>query len=240
MSEKSNVLKKFKFVPVLWCLMTAVFIATTTYMAYIVFLRHTSQPGLIPPFKMSNEPEIVLALQVTSLLGLILPIPILRKLRIKLPPVIPALWIVFIFCTMFLGEVCGCYHLTHYDKILHAIAAFTIGILGFLVIDLINKPKSVSEMRWPFVAMFAFGFSFTINVFWEIFEFTMDTIFADSNMQRYMVAPGYPFIGRDALLDTMLDIIIAAIGASLAVGVVYVCVKRRPNWLERSQLRRDK
>ena len=238
MIERSNFLKRYKLVPILYCLVSATLFAAICYMAYIVFLRHTSQPGFMPPFKMSNEPEIVLALQVTGLLGLLLPVPILHKLRIKLPSIIPSMWAIFILGTIFLGEVCGFYHISHYDKILHAFAGFTITVLGFLIIDALNKPKSVASMRWPFIATFAFCFSFAINVAWEIFEFTMDTIFADSNMQRYMVAPGYPFIGRDALMDTMMDIITAFVGALAAVLIVYVLIKRRPGWLERSQLKR--
>lgn len=235
---KTNFFQKFKFVHAVYILISAILIAAISYMAYIVILRSTSSPGAMPPFQMSNEPEIVLCLLSVGLAGLLLPVLLVRKLRIKVPAIIPILWAIFIFSTVFLGEVCGFYHIAHYDKVLHALAAFTIAILGFMVIDLFNKPGAVTTMKPFFIATFAFCFSFSINVLWEVYEFIMDSCFADSNMQRFMVAPGYPFIGQDALSDTMRDIVIAVIGALVAVIIVHLYTKHRPNWLKKSQLKR--
>jgi len=231
-------LRRLKLVQALYAFVIVVVVAAICYMANVVILRQTSNPDFMPLFKMSNQPEIVLALQIFGLTGLLLPVPILRKLRIRVPAIIPALWSIFIFSTIFLGEVCGFYHISHYDKILHIFAGFTIAVLGFLVVDLLDKPKSAGSMSRLFVAVFAFCFSLALNVSWEIFEFIMDSCFVDSNMQRYMVAPGYPFIGRDALMDTMMDINVAAIGAILAVVAISIYAKRHRDWLERSQLKR--
>jgi uncharacterized membrane protein YjdF len=61
-------------------------------------------------------------------------------------------------------------------------------------------------MRPRFVALFAFFFAVTVGTLWEIFEFSMDQIFA-TNMQKAM------FGDPSGLTDTMWDMIVNALGA---------------------------
>ena len=63
-----------------------------------------------------------------------------------------------------------------------------------------------------FIAVFAFCFALALGAVWEIYEFTMDSVFG-TNMQKYMLDNGTALIGQAALQDTMKDIIVDAIGA---------------------------
>ena len=61
-----------------------------------------------------------------------------------------------------------------------------------------------------FIAVFAFCFALAMGAVWEIYEFTMDSVFG-TNMQKYMLDNGTALIGQAALQDTMKDIIVDAI-----------------------------
>ena len=56
-----------------------------------------------------------------------------------------------------------------------------------------------------FIAVFAFCFALALGAVWEIYEFTMDSVFG-TNMQKYMLDNGTALIGQAALQDTMKDI----------------------------------
>ena len=69
--------------------------------------------------------------------------------------------------------------------------------------------------------IFAFMFSITVHVFWELFEFICDQIF-NSNMQRWYFDPNMPdTFGRiitertPGIIDTMTDFIANISGAVL-------------------------
>ena len=49
-------------------------------------------------------------------------------------------------------------------------------------------------------------------------------------MQKYMLKDGTPLIGREALNDTMEDIIVDAISALVMTIVGYIYVKKKKFW----------
>ena len=69
-----------------------------------------------------------------------------------------------------------------------------------------------------FVAFFAFCFALACGAVWEIYEYLMDGLL-HMNMQHFAVEDGTPLLGRAALLDTMKDLIVDALGA-LVIAVI--------------------
>jgi uncharacterized membrane protein YjdF len=83
-------------------------------------------------------------------------------------------------------------------------------------------------MKPGFVAIFAFMFAVGIGALWEIFEFSMDSLFG-MDMQKEM--RGDP----SGLTDTMWDLIVDILGALVIsiLGYGYVKTARNESFLER-------
>lgn len=107
--------------------------------------------------------------------------PILLKthLPMQIPHEVQIILIGFMFVTLFLGEVRDYYiRFWWWDILLHGTAGLLLGLLGFIVVYILNENKNVDmSMRPSFLALFAFCFSQAIGALWEMFEFAMDYLF---------------------------------------------------------------
>jgi uncharacterized membrane protein YjdF len=151
-----------------------------------------------------------------------------RRVKIVIPPQFELLAIAFIFASLYLGERRDFYaRFWWWDLLLHSTSGVLLGILGFLLVFILNEsPRVDLHMRPKFVAFFAFCFSVTVGALWEIFEFGMDQIFG-TNMQKPM------FGDPSGLTDTMWDLIVDVLG-TLAVSLYgyYYLRRRTPSTLE--------
>lgn len=150
-----------------------------------------------------------------------------------IPAEIQIFAMIFVFATIFLGEVHDFYErFWWWDIALHATSGILLGLLGFLVVYLMNESEMVDlHMRPSFVALFAFAFAVMLGALWEIFEFAMDEL-AGLTMQKPML--GDP----SGLTDTMWDLIVDAIGAGImsVASLAYMRRARRErtdHWLRR-------
>ena len=64
-----------------------------------------------------------------------------------------------------------------------------------------------------------------VGVLWEIYEFTFDGILG-LNMQKFRLESGEMLIGREALTDTMEDLIVDALGALVMSVVGFFAIRR--------------
>lgn len=127
---------------------------------------------------------------VTSRIGLALPTPMIVAITL------------FIFATIFLGEAFDYYNrFWWWDIALHGGSAIGFGLLGFLFVFTLFEGDRYAAPHWA-LALIAFCVAVTIGALWEIFEFGMDQLFG-MNMQK------------SGLMDTMGDLIVDVIGASL-------------------------
>lgn len=133
-----------------------------------------------------------------------LPAKVGRRYWVYIPPEFEVIAIGFIFTTLFLGEIQGYYErFWWWDVLLHTSSGFLLGLVGFLLIFVLNRSDSIHLTLSPvFIALFAFAFSVSMGVVWEIFEFTMDQLF-DLNMQK------------SGLVDTMWDLIVDTTGSGV-------------------------
>lgn len=151
-----------------------------------------------------------------------------KHLKIEIPPLLLIMYIVFLYCAIFLGEVQGFYYrIPHWDSWLHGFSAVMAGFLGFILVDVINKSNRMGLSLSPvFIALFAFCFAVSIGVMWEIYEYSFDGILG-LNMQKFMLEDGTPLIGRAALNDTMKDILIDCCGSLIASITGYIALIRQ-------------
>ena len=137
-----------------------------------------------------------------------------RRFGVHIPPEFQLLAVVFVFAALFLGEIRSYYvRVWWWDIALHTSSGLLMGILGFLLVYVLNENKRIDiHMRPRFAAVFAFLFAVTVGTLWEIFEFAMDQVIG-TNMQKPML--GDP----SGLTDTMWDMIVNTLGA-LAISAL--------------------
>ncbi len=125
-----------------------------------------------------------------------------RRFSVRIPAQMEFLAVVFVYASLFLGEVHGYYvRYWWWDAVLHTGSGLLLGVLGFLLVHVLNEHESIAiHMKPFFVALFAFVFAVGLGALWEIFEFAMDQLFG-MNMQK------------SGLLDTMWDLIVDTAGA---------------------------
>lgn len=163
---------------------------------------------------------------------LLLPLVFRRKMDVEIPAELHLVAVVFIFASLYLGEIQDFYHrFWWWDMALHASAGLLMGIVGFFLVYLLNESKQVELHMTPiFISLFACLFAVTIGTFWEIFEFAMDQLF-DVNMQKPML--GDP----SGLTDTMWDMIVNAIGAFIISFMGWWYLKQKRSFFVKKWIR---
>lgn len=143
---------------------------------------------------------------VMTIVFSLVPLYLYRKFQIRISSRLRVGIIVFLFSTLFLGEVNHFYDTYHWwDAALHFSAGLGLTIFGFV---LLKEIYAQSELRSTpaMSSFFAFCFTAMASVVWEIYEFLIDLIdFSDGKMQS-------------SNSDTMVDLIVA-LGAAF-----FVCI----------------
>lgn len=151
-----------------------------------------------------------------------------RRLHIDLPDALEIVILCFIFAAEILGEIQE-YYLTvpHWDTALHTLNGFLFAAIGFCMVNLLNKNKSVALSLSPFyMAVMAFCFSMTIGVLWEFFEWGMDLLF-DLDMQKDTVLTAIHTVDLDPgghnipyhMTDITDAVVVYADGTQQAIGL---------------------
>lgn len=134
------------------------------------------------------------------------------RFDIRLPIAFSTAIVLFLFATLFLGEVFDFYErYWWWDVALHGGSAVGFGLVGTLMVLMLFEGDRFAAPPLA-VAALAWCFAVSIGVLWEIFEFAMDQAFG-LNMQK------------SGLIDTMWDLIVDAIGASIGATGGYFYLK---------------
>lgn len=163
--------------------------------------------------------EVAIILCITFL-----PLLLGQRFQVKIPHEFESLAVVFVYMSLFLGEVQGYYaRFWWWDIVLHTGSGFLLGILGFLLVYVLNEKEDIElDLHPKFIAFFAFIFAMGMGSVWEIFEFSMDQLFG-MNMQK------------SGLVDTMWDLIVYGVGALIIsiLGWGFLRTRERDSFLER-------
>jgi hypothetical protein len=121
----------------------------------------------------------------------------------------------FIFLSVFLGSLRNYYEkFPLWDGILHFQSGMLLGVVGFVVVYVLNTgTKTKLTMSPGFVAFFAVCFSLAMSVAWEVFEYAGDSWF------------GYT-MQESGLPDTMGDLIVNGAGAIVVAVLGYLWMKK--------------
>jgi hypothetical protein len=129
---------------------------------------------------------------------------------VRTPHILQAGGAVFLFATIFLGEVASFYErFWWWDLLFHTLAGLAFGLIGYMVLVLTYRKQTV-HLAPLFTSIFAISFSMTVSVLWEILEFAVDQLL-HTNMQP-------------SASDTMWDLIVGFAGAFISAlsGYNYV------------------
>jgi hypothetical protein len=163
--------------------------------------------------------EVAIILCITFL-----PLLLGQRFQVKIPHEFESLAVVFVYMSLFLGEVQGYYaRFWWWDIVLHTGSGFLLGILGFLLVYVPNEKEDIElDLHPKFIAFFAFIFAMGMGSVWEIFEFSMDQLFG-MNMQK------------SGLVDTMWDLIVYGVGALIIsiLGWGFLRTRERDSFLEK-------
>lgn len=184
---------------------------------------------------------LMLAQCILGIIVILLPGIIEKKISIEIPSNMMILYILFIYASTFLGEVRSFYYrVPHFDTLLHTFSGAMIAILGFSIISILNNSDKIPVTLSPaFVACFTFCFALALGGIWEIYEFIADGVLG-TNMQKFALEDGTNLKGRLAVVDTMKDIIVDALGAFVISILGYISLKYQKGWVEKIQITRVK
>lgn len=199
-----------------------------------------------------------------SLILMVLPSIISRKLKIVLPSTLEVIILLFIFAAEILGEINSFYvRVPNWDTMLHTINGFLCAAIGFCLVDMLNRNDRFSFKLSPlYLALAAFCFSMTVGVLWEFYEFGVDQLLG-RDMQKDTVVHAIHSVNLDptnsntvihvrdivdtivvhsdgsqeslglggyldlGIIDTMKDLIVNFIGASVFSVIGYFYVKHK-------------
>lgn len=153
-----------------------------------------------------------------------------RKNSLHLPPLFQVFILLFIFGSMYLGEIRDYYYkFRWWDTMLHSSSAMILALTGYIMVYILNRDKDIDLKLSPFfISLFSFCFAMMIGVLWEILEYTVDSLIG-GNMQkaRGLLPPSGIPDSRLGLIDTMNDLIVDAIGAFVISALGYYYAKKR-------------
>ena len=170
-----------------------------------------------------------------------IPLFVGRKLKWDVPAFLQIIVLLFALSHFVFGEIVGVYGMSLlFDKVLHTISGVIAGIFGFSLVYALNARKEGPRTFSPFfVALFAFCFALAVGYVWELFEFSLDSLFG-TNCQRWMddfkevIIDGEKVMVQNwgqghGLIDTMMDMVVNSIGALSICIVGFIFLKKGKN-----------
>lgn len=115
---------------------------------------------------------------VLTLVLLLMPTIMERRLKIDLPNALEIIIMLFIYAAEIMGEIQAFYTTYRgWDTMLHTMNGFLCAAIGFCLVDMFDRSEKSSLSLSPkYMAIVAFCFSMTVGVLWEFFECAMDQL----------------------------------------------------------------
>ena len=201
---------------------------------YLISVHFTGYSWLSVVSVNANSSELALSL-IQCFLGILalqLPAVIARIAKINLPDALCIFYYIFVLCGTVLGEMFSLYYrIPIWDSLLHFGSGIMCGMLGAILCANFLKKNNCERLMTPTLIVIAvICFSISIGVFWEIYEFAVDSILK-LNMQKYLLENGTALIGRTALIDTMKDLIMCILGTIVAAVSSCISLNQGHGWL---------
>lgn len=222
---------------------TCVLISFIAPIIFLVFkiITTTNEIDLESTERVRSDYVLMLIQCILGIIGMALPGIASKKFKLEIPNNMYYLYIIFLYSAIFLGEIRNFYYdIPYWDVILHAFSGVMIGCIGFSIISLLNDKEIFHLNLTPFfIAFFAFCFAMMLGTVWEIYEYSSDTVLK-TNMQKYKLENGSELVGREALKDTMDDLIVDGMGAFVISSIGYISLKKQTGWIKNFLIKKKK
>ncbi|EAC6873217.1 hypothetical protein IIE63_002763 [Listeria monocytogenes] len=224
-----------------WAQILAIFVLVTLVvsMVYATVNLITAPSGNVPEGQQTKGDYSLMLMQcVLGVVVLFLPSIISKKMKFVIPNAMYIVFIVFLYCAIYLGEVRSFYYLIpNWDTILHTFSGAMLGGLGFSIVSLLNNDERITLSMSPaFVALFACSFAVFLGVFWEFYEFAADSF--GMNMQKTMLEDGTMLQGHAAVADTMGDLFVDFLGAFVISIIGYFSIRKNKKWMKNFEFKK--
>lgn len=181
-----------------------------------------------------------IGLCLAGLVTINVPAFIQHRFKIYIPSVLQLIAVLLIYAHFILGEIFRAYdHIPLFDKTLHTLNGLIFALLGFSMVNMLNNGNDHHKKLSPFfVSLFSFCFSLAVSYVWELFEFSMDSVF-HINMQRWqdgLVGTGSgvnAYTQGTGLIDTMIDMLVMMIGGALVSITGYISLKTKKDYFSK-------
>ena len=150
--------------------------------------------------------------------------------HLRMPTGLKVSLIAFCFCALILGDVADFYgRFVWWDLLLHGLSGILLGISAYTILNAFCRKVTSGNVHNPpttFSAIWIICFVLGIGALWEMMEYVTDGIFS-LNSQQFLTSTGtfdesVPLPGREALRDTMEDMLMNLAGASLIAAFVII------------------
>jgi hypothetical protein len=180
---------------------------------------------LVIPFSIYEQNWMAFFVSILTLILLFVPNLFEKKYKINLLAEFQLIIVVFLYASLFLGEVRGYYtRFWWWNSVLHFFSGLALGFAGFLILYILYKTGRFNA-SFKVIVVFSFCFAVALGVLWEIFEFGIDSFFG-ANMQRARnIGSIFNCNTRMGLMDTMWDLILNTVGAFLSSLAGYFYLK---------------
>jgi len=222
-----NMLRKLNWKKITWTILFFSLLFSVIFIITRMVFAPAELKAMEEHAKVKTDYVLMLLQCSSGLLIMMIPAIIERKNSVDIPDSIEVIFYMFLFCAIYLGEVKNFYYLVPFwDTILHAFSGVMLGALGFILVRYLNESNRIHVQLSPFfVSFFAFCFAVTMGTMWEIYEFLADGILS-TNMQKFIASDLTVLSGRDALKDTMMDLIVDSVSALIICFYGYLKLKK--------------
>lgn len=163
--------------------------------------------------------EVILMIIIT-----IVPALLGRLTGMKVPPAIETGLVAFCFSALILGDVADFYgRFSWWDLLLHALSGILLGIVACYILDKVCE-KASAKASPLFIAVWSVCFVLAVGALWEMMEYVTDGMLG-LNSQQFLESGGtfdesIPLPGREALRDTMEDMLLNLTGALILTAAM--------------------
>lgn len=238
--KNENKKKKLNKKSIIYYLLLVSLVATFVYSLLGINFKILNSENII--FRRDIDEYIMVLFQsLCGLFAMYLPNMIEKRWKVEFTPYILEFYILFLYASIVLGEFRNFYYkVPHWDTILHILSGVLLALFGYSLITLLNdSDKILLKLSPAFIGIFTFCFAVALGVIWEIFEFSADGIL-NMNMQKFATENSQNLIGRDALKDTMKDLIVDSVGALIISVIGYIRLKNKKEIFKSIVIKKDK
>jgi hypothetical protein len=162
----------------------------------IISLFYTVLMGVLAVIYLLDNQNFKFLISISGVFCGVIPLIMLLFTKIKLNLSFLLSYILFLFCSQFLGSIRGWYGLGWWDVFLHYMSGILIAFFAIAVFERLVPQEASNNISPWFIFLYILSIATIGGVIWEFYEFSMDQLFG-------MTLQGGG--NRDTMIDLIAD-----------------------------------